>query len=336
MTLRIVVHRWPAVPGGREHDAPRGQVEVGGRRHDRGVVAAQLEQRPAEPGSNSWSDLTAHPRRPGRREQGDRRVVDQRETDRRVAEHHLGDVGREARLDQRPGQQGRGRESAQRRLLGGLPDDRVAADQGDRGVPRPDRDGEVERRDHPDDAERVPGLHQAVAGPLRGHRAPEQLPRQPDGVVADVDHLLHLAARLGGDLADLDGDQRGQVVEVLAQQLAEAPHHRAPHRRGHQPPLVVRRRGPRDRRRHVRGRGPRERGHRQAVDRREADVVAARRVEVDAAGGGRRLGEGSELGLGGESHASEVRRSGVPSGLSSCSCAPAITHRHHGSAASIA
>ena len=57
----------------------------------------------------------------------------------------------------------------------------------------------------PDHAERVPGLHQPVPGPLGGHRAAVQLPRQADREVADVDHLLDLAEGLGGDLADLDG-----------------------------------------------------------------------------------------------------------------------------------
>ena len=46
----------------------------------------------------------------------------------------------------------------------------------------------------PDDAERVPGLHQPVARALGRHRPAVQLPRQADGEVADVDHLLDLAA----------------------------------------------------------------------------------------------------------------------------------------------
>ena len=83
-------------------------------------------------------------------------------------------------------------------------------------------DGEVEGADDADDAERVPGLHQPVARALGGHRPAVELAGQPDGEVADVDHLLHLAPRLGGDLADLEADQGGQVVLVLGEQLAEA------------------------------------------------------------------------------------------------------------------
>ncbi len=53
------------------------------------------------------------------------------------------------------------------RQLRRLPHDGVAADQRDRGVPRPDGDGEVERADDADHAERVPGLHRAGAPAAR-------------------------------------------------------------------------------------------------------------------------------------------------------------------------
>jgi hypothetical protein len=69
-----------------------------------------------------------------------------------------------------------------------------------------------------------------VAGALGADRPAVELPRQADGELADVDHLLDLAGRLGGDLADLDAHQGGEVGLVLAQQLAEAAHQRAAHR----------------------------------------------------------------------------------------------------------
>ncbi len=67
----------------------------------------------------------------------------------------------------------------------------------------------------PDHTERMPGLHQPMRRPLRGDGAAVELARQADGELADVDHLLHFAQRLGGDLADLDGHQRREVVLVL-------------------------------------------------------------------------------------------------------------------------
>ncbi len=124
----------------------------------------------------------------------------------------------------------------QQRRLGRLPDHGVAGHQGERGVPGVDRDREVEGGDDADHAQRVPGLHQPVARPLRGHGLAEQLARLTDGEVGDVDHLLHLAERLGGDLADLGGDQRGQILLVLGQQLAPALDQLAAHRCRHLPP----------------------------------------------------------------------------------------------------
>ena len=49
-------------------------------------------------------------------------------------------------------------------FFAGLPDDGIAADESECGVPAPDGDGEVEGRDDANDAEWVPGLHHAVVG----------------------------------------------------------------------------------------------------------------------------------------------------------------------------
>ena len=118
----------------------------------------------------------------------------------------------------------------QRRELRRLPHQGVAADQRDRGIPRPHRDGKVECGDDADDTERMPGLHQPVAGTLGGDGLAVQLARQPDGELADVDHLLHLAESLRGDLSGFDGDQRGEIVLVLDEQFAQPRHQRATHR----------------------------------------------------------------------------------------------------------
>ena len=82
----------------------------------------------------------------------------------------------------------------------------------------------------------MPLLHHPVPGPLGGDRQPEQLARQADGQVADVDHLLDLAEALGADLAGLDRHQRAEVVLVLAQQFAEFADQLAADRRRHVAP----------------------------------------------------------------------------------------------------
>jgi hypothetical protein len=69
-----------------------------------------------------------------------------------------------------------------------------------------------------------------MPGALGRDGAPVQLAGQTDGESADVDHFLHFAQRLGGDLAHLDRHQCGQVFFVFGEQLAQPGHHRAAHR----------------------------------------------------------------------------------------------------------
>ena len=124
------------------------------------------------------------------------------------------------------------RDRAERRPLGRLPEHRVAADERERRVPAPHGDGEVERADDGDRAERVPGLGQAVARALGGDRAAVELAREADREVADVDHLLHLAEALLLDLPDLERDERAERLLLATQLLAEQPHELAAPRAG--------------------------------------------------------------------------------------------------------
>ena len=164
--------------------------------------------------------------------------------------------------DQRLAGQGR-----QRRQLRGLPHHRVPAHQRDCGVPCPDRNREIERRDHARHAERMPGLDQPMPGALGSDGASVELAGQTDRETADVDHLLHFAQRLGGDLADLDRHQGGEVVLVLGQQLAQPGHQRAAHRRRCAPPRRKRLDGCGDRLFGLLGGGFRDREQRLAGDR---------------------------------------------------------------------
>ena len=142
----------------------------------------------------------------------------------------------------------------------------------------------------PTTPERVPGLHQPVPGPLRGHRATVELAGETHGEVADVDHLLDLAPRLGGDLADLDADQVREVVLVRGQQLAEALDQPAAHRRRDGAPLQER--GVRAVDRPLDVRGARE-GHRR-------DGLAGHGADdLDPAGARQRVGVGTAAAQGG-------------------------------------
>jgi hypothetical protein len=231
-------------------------------------------------------------------QQGHARVLHQRLTDLRTAEQHLRESLGGVVLGDRPREHRVAGQGGERGQLGGLPDDRVAADQGDGGVPRPHRGREVEGGDHADHAEGVPGLHQPVTGALRGHGAAVQLARQPDREVADVDHLLDLTAGLGGDLPGLDTHQDREVVLVLGQQLAEPLHQRPARRRRHPAPDAERLVGAADRLVDVRRVPPAQRRDLLPVDRRAGGHITPQRVHVDAAATGGVEGQGGQLGLG--------------------------------------
>ena len=145
-------------------------------RHDHGVVAAQLEQacgrtgpppgaRARDPcGCCRWrSPAAGGRRRPAPARRGGRRARPGR------GRASTGSSSTSWRSSARAGHRG------QRRLLRRLPDDRVAADQADGGVPRPHRDREVERGDDGDrpDAGATPPSAGGRAAPRRwsGRRA---------------------------------------------------------------------------------------------------------------------------------------------------------------------
>ena len=163
-------------------------------------------------------------------------MVDEHLAETAPAEDHLIQMGRRADIGGGLLEERLAGERGEWRLLARLPDDGIAAHQRDRGVPRPDGDGEVERRDHCGGSVRVPRLHQPVARPLGGDGSSGELPRQPDGELADVDHLLDLAEAFRADLADLDRDELAEVVLVLTEQFAEPSHQSAPDGCGRVPP----------------------------------------------------------------------------------------------------
>ena len=178
-----------------------------------------------EPGRDARCELLAHLRRAGGGDERDPRIVGELNRAIGAADDELGEpVRHAAEALGRALEQRHARERGERRPLGGLPDHGVAADEGERGVPAPDGDREVEGADHRDGPERMPRLGEAVAGTLRRDRAAVELAREADREVADVDHLLHLAEPLLRDLPDLERDERAERLLLAAQLLAEQPH----------------------------------------------------------------------------------------------------------------
>ena len=102
-------------------------------------------------------------------------------------------------------------QSRQRRLAGWFPDRRIAANGGQRAVPRPDRDRKIESSNDADDTQRMPLLHHPVLRPLRSDGQPVKLSRKPDRKIADIDHLLHFALAFGDDFAASSVTSAAQV-----------------------------------------------------------------------------------------------------------------------------
>ncbi len=212
---------------GREGDGAEGEVEVGGGADDAGVVAAELEQGAGEAGGETGADEAAHAGGSGGGDEGDKRGVDEGFAGGVIADEEGAQVGGEiagvlfGELFGGAEEEGVGGEGGERGLFGGLPNDGVAADEGEGGVPAPDGDGEVEGGDDAGDAEGVPLLHHAVVRALGGDGDAADGAGEAGGVDADVDHLLDLAAAFGEDLAGLDGDEAAEGVEVGAELFAE-------------------------------------------------------------------------------------------------------------------
>ena len=121
-----------------------------------------------------------------------------------------------------------------------LEDDRVAAHERGRDLPRRDRDREVPRRDRADDADRLPHAHVELVAQLRRRRLSEQATSLAGHVEAHVDRLLHVAAGLRLHLPHLVRHQVGEVVLLLGQEIREAVEDLAALRRRHEPPLLER------------------------------------------------------------------------------------------------
>ena len=227
---------------GAEQDRARGQIQVRVLGDDDGVVAAQFEDGPAEAAGDGFRDAPPTAVDPVNETSGRRRSpsiasptvvwpVPTASVNMPVTPWSA--ITRFAMCCTAI--------AHERRRLGGLPHHRVAADGGERRVPRPDRDGKVEGRDDADRAERMPLLHHAVPRPLGGDRQAVELAREADREVADVDHLLHLAVSFRADLAHLERDEVAERLLHLAQCLAEVAHELAALRRGRLAPAEERR-----------------------------------------------------------------------------------------------
>ena len=90
----------------------------------------------------------------------------------------------------------------------------------------------------------MPSLHHSVIGALGRDGAAVELARQPDGEVANIDHLLDLANALRCDLPRLKRHKPGEIILGGAQFLRENSHELPTPRRRDLAPSIKGLRGP--------------------------------------------------------------------------------------------
>ena len=224
-----------------EQGALHGQVELGVGHHDERVLPAQLETGRLDVAAAELPDPRADSRRAGESNLVDQplreRTLQTLEGGRAVALHEVQHAVGQPAVQEELGE----RVADRRRVLGRLPDDRIAGEQGRDHVPGGNRHGEVpggdDRRDAHGRAEREQLLVRHLA--RNGHAV--QAPALREEEVAGVHDLLHLAEGLGVGLPDLPGHEAREGLLVLLHQPADLRDRAAAHGRRHGGPFALRR-----------------------------------------------------------------------------------------------
>ena len=198
---------------GAEEDRLGRHFKVSTWANDERIVPAQFHNRFAKPAMNCLRNMHTHLRRAGGGDQRDALIS------RQFLSHRLA-VAHEQSKNRRIGScfatdalgnfchGNRG----ERRFFRSFPNRRVAADGGQRRVPRPDRDWKIESADHCNNTERMPLLHQTVTGPFRLNRQAIKHARLTNCEIADVDHLLHFTFAFRDNFPGLE---RNELTEIM-------------------------------------------------------------------------------------------------------------------------
>ena len=189
-----------------------------------------------------------------------------------VAVDDVENAGRAARLDEEFGQTHGNAGIA----LGRLEDEGVAAGDGRRELPQRDHRGEVERRDAGDDAERLAHRIEIDAGAgAVGVFALHQV-RGAEGELDHLDAALDVALGVDERLAVLAGEDVGEFLDVLGDELVEFHQHARAALRIGRGPGGLRRLGVEHGRANFGGGGQRDRAAHRSVHRLKHFARAAR------------------------------------------------------------
>ena len=196
-----------------------GEVKVGVVEDDHGILPPEFERAMLEALSGDAAHDATNCGRAGQRDGAHVAMLGERRPYLRAeAGHDVDDAFGKSGIDQRANQV----EGRQRRVLRGLDDAGVAADDGGQQLPRGDRHGKIPGRDHAADADGLPHRHRELVGHFRGRGGTEHAAPFAGVVVSSVDGFLHVAAGLGEHFTHFAGHVAGMVLLALNQNLGGA------------------------------------------------------------------------------------------------------------------
>ena len=228
-----------------------GPIHVRVRHDDHVVLGAAEALHPLAIGRAASVDVGRDGGGADKTDGGDVRIVEQRVHGHLVADHHVENARRQARLDHELGEP----EGHRGVALGRLEHEGIAAGDGRRELPHRDHGRKVEGRDAGHHAEGLAhGVHvDAGADPLA-----ELALEQVRNATGELDHLeppLQIALGVGNGLAMLARKRQGKLVIGLAGKLEETEEHTGARLRASRRPSGLGRLGILDGLAHLLGRG---------------------------------------------------------------------------------
>ena len=230
------MQRWPEVPNADQTMPSTARSRSASSRTMIAFLPPELEVHVLEVVCSRLRHRDAGLARAGEGDHGHVRVAHERSARRlAVAVHDVDDAVRHAGLVEELDEALR----EERRVLGRLQHDGVAAHERRRELPRRNRDREVPRRDRADDADRHAYRHVELVLELGRRRLAPEPPALTGHVVRHVDRFLDVAARLCLHLSHLAGHQVGQRRLLALEHLCEAEEDLAAPRRRDEAPVLV-------------------------------------------------------------------------------------------------
>ncbi len=244
--VHSVVHDHAAGRGAplprRSKSAPQttldGEIESRIVHDDDGVLAAHFEVDLLAERRRVLIDERADRGRARERHDRDRRIDGEALADSRPTRDHVHDTRRHTGFFEDADEV----MCRERRQLGRLEDDGVAAHERGDDLPRWDRHREVPRRDDRADAERLADRHRTLVAQFRRHGLsvlPSPFPREEE---RHVDRFLHVAARFVQHLPHLARHVTRERLLPLDEDLGRTEEDLGALRRWRQPPCVIGRR----------------------------------------------------------------------------------------------